>query len=415
MAQQETLVEKHIFRENHPFYAELDHLTFLSKNLYNATLYTVRQHFFSVGNYLGYYQVNKDFTHSNQPDYRALPAKVAKQIQLLDDKAMKSFFAVHKLWKAGKLKSRPKLPKYLDPKTGRQVVPYEKGAISKKELKDRIVHLSGTNIRIKTNVPPEQVQFARIVPHNGYITVEVGYSRDLPEMKAPAGKVAAVDLGINNLAVVTSNAMEPFIIDGKKLKYINCRYNREIALRRSQLAHINGMKTSRRIKNSTLKRNNRVADYLHKASTMLANQLDSAGIDTLVIGYNKGWKQDVSLDKSTNQKFVCIPFSQFISDLEYKCRQRGIRVIQNEESYTSKCSFFDDEEITKHEEYCGRRIKRGLFRTKDGRTVNADLNGSLNIMKKALSKASEWSSELYRQCVERNIGTFPRRYRVVLS
>lgn len=102
-------------------------------------------------------------------------------------------------------------------------------------------------------------------------------------------------------------------------------------------------------------------------------------------------------------------------NLEYKCRQRGIRVIKNEESYTSKCSFFDDEEITKHEEYCGKRVKRGLFRTKDGRMVNADLNGSLNIMKKALSEVSEWNSELFRQCVEQNSAPSITRYRIALS
>ena len=415
MVQQEILVEKHIFRENHPFYEEMDNLTYLSKNLYNSTLYAIRQHFFSTGEYLSYNQVNKEFTHSDQSDYRAVPAKVAKQIQKLDDKAMKSFFGLLEVYKAGKLKDRPKLPGYLDSKTGRQVVPYEKGAISRKELKNGIVRLSGTDIRIKTKVPAEQVQFARIVPHNGYITVEIGYRRDLPELKESAGRIAALDLGINNLAVVSSDVMEPFIIDGKKLKYINNRYNREIALRKSQLAHINGMKTSRRIRNSTLKRNNRITDYLHKASTMLANQLDSAGIDTLVIGYNKGWKQDVNTGRVNNQKFVNIPFSQFVSNLEYKCRQRGIRVIKNEESYTSKCSFFDDEEITKHEEYCGKRVKRGLFRTKDGRMVNADLNGSLNIMKKALSEVSEWNSELFRQCVEQNSAASITRYRIALS
>lgn len=316
MVQQEILVEKHIFRENHPFYEEMDNLTYLSKNLYNSTLYAIRQHFFSTGEYLSYNQVNKEFTHSDQSDYRALPAKVAKQIQMLDDNAMKSFFGLLEVYKAGKLKDRPKLPGYLDSKTGRQVVPYEKGTISRKELKNGIVRLSGTDIRIKTKVPAEQVQFARIVPHNGYITVEIGYRRDLPELKESAGRIAALDLGINNLAVVSSDVMEPFIIDGKKLKYINNRYNREIALRKSQLAHINGMKTSRRIRNSTLKRNNRITDYLHKASTMLANQLDSAGIDTLVIGYNKGWKQDVNTGRVNNQKFVNIPFSQFVSNLE---------------------------------------------------------------------------------------------------
>lgn len=154
---------------------------------------------------------------------------------------------------------------------------------------------------------------------------------------------------------------------------------------------------------------------MHKASAMLVNQLDSSGIDTLVIGYTKGWKQDTDMGKVNNQKFVNIPFNRFISDLEYKCRQKGIRVILHEESYTSKCSFFDDEEITKHETYCRKRVARGLFKTKEDKLINADLNGSLNIMKKALSSVDEWNPELWKQCVMQNLNSAVERRKVILS
>ncbi len=416
MTEQETLVEKHIFRENHPLYAELDHLTFLSKNLYNATLYTVRQHFFSTGKYLSYHKVNKIFTHSDNPDYRALPAKVAKHTQMLVGDAMSSFFEVNRLFKAGSLKDRPNLPRYLDSVKGRQVVHYEKGAISRKELKNGIVHLSGTGIQVRTKVPAHLVQFARIVPKNRYITVEVGYKRDLPELRESGGRYAAVDLGLNNLMMVSSNVMDPFIIDGRKVKHINNRYNREISKRQMQLAHYNGKKTSRRVKEITLRRNNRVSDFMHKGSSMLVNHLVSNSIDTLVIGYNQSWKQDVNMGKAGNQRFVQVPFGQLISDLKYKCRQHGIRVLVHEEAYTSKCSFFDDEKIEKHEDgYYGKRVKRGLFKTGEGKYVNADLNGSLNIMKKTLTEVGEWTSSLWWQCVLKNARPAVVRYKVALS
>ncbi len=415
MSEQEILVEKHIFRKGHPQYAEMDRITFLSKNLYNSTLYAIRQNYFSNGVWLNYNVVNADFTHSRNPDYTALPTKVSKHTQMLVCQAITSYLGLLKKYKTGELKNKPHLPRYLDSKEGRQVTHYEKGTISRKELKNGIVKLSGTNIRIRTKIPAEQVQFARIVPCSGYITVEIGYKRELCKMKEPKGRYASIDLGIDNLAVVSSNVMDPYIIDGKKLKHINNRYNRELAKRKSQLAYINDRKTSHRIRNTTLKRSNRITDYMHKASAMLVNQLDSSGIDTLVIGYTKGWKQDTDMGKVNNQKFVNIPFNRFISDLEYKCRQKGIRVILHEESYTSKCSFFDDEEITKHETYCRKRVARGLFKTKEDKLINADLNGSLNIMKKALSSVDEWNPELWKQCVMQNLNSAVERRKVILS
>lgn len=117
------------------------------------------------------------------------------------------------------------------------------------------------------------------------------------------------------------------------------------------------------------------------------NQLVSNNINTLVIGNNKEWKQDINIGKRNNQNFVQIPHGRFIDMLEYKCKLLGINVILQEESYTSKCSFLDSEKICKHEEYLGRRIKRGLFRSGNGVLINADVNGSYNIMRKAIPNA----------------------------
>lgn len=132
----------------------------------------------------------------------------------------------------------------------------------------------------------------------------------------------------------------------------------------------------------TLKRNNKVKDYLHKASKAVVNHLASNRINTLIVGKNDGWKQDTNLGRRNNQNFVQIPFNVFISMLSYKCKLKGISLILQEESYTSKCSFFDGEEICKHDVYMGRRIHRGLFKTANGECVNADVNGSLNILRK---------------------------------
>ena len=142
-----------------------------------------------------------------------------------------------------------------------------------------------------------------------------------------------------------------------------------------------------------------MTNLLHEITTQLVNQLDSYNIDTVIFGHNVGQKQDINLGKVTNQSFVQIPFTQLIKQLQYKCELRGIRFIEIEESYTSKCSFLDEEEIKKHSNYQGQRLKRGLFQTSTGKLINADVNGSLNIGRKYLTKTSMYTRELHADLV----------------
>jgi len=393
-----TLVERHAFKPSDREYAELDTLCFLSKNLYNATLYAMRQHFFSTGEYLGYNRVNADFTHDDQPDYRALPAKVSKLTQKLVDRSFKSFFALLGAKRAGKLDEGfvVRIPKYLDPVKGRQVVEYTRQALSFVEA--GLIRLSGTGIKIPTD--RERVKFVRVVPkENKVIVVEVGYERPV-EYKG-IGNTAALDLGINNLATVSSDGFTPFIVNGKPLKAINQFYNKHLAeLKSRQDSSGSKRKSTNRIHGLTRKRNAKVDDYLHKASREVTNHLASNNVNTLVIGYNKGWKQDVSLGRVTNQKFVQIPFLRFIQMLTYKCALSGIMVVTRDESYTSKCSFLDDEAIGRHEGYQGRRVKRGLFKASYGKTINADVNAAFNILKLYLQEKVAWNLEKFKNCVE---------------
>ena len=384
------MVERVIIKKSNKQYKELDNLCFLSKNLYNATLYRVRQHFFESGKYLNYNAVNKEFTLTNNVDYRALPAKVSKMTQMLVDKSFKSFFTKKE---NGYMKVRP--PKYLK-KDGRQIVQYTKQALSFKEI--GYVKLSKTNTKIKTYINKDDIQFVRLTPFKKHIVIEIGYNARVTT-KELKGRYASIDLGVNNLATVTSNVTKPFIVNGKPLKSINQYYNKELAKEKSKLSKI-GLKNSKRVDRLNLKRNNKVSDYMHKASRYVVNQLVSQDIDTVVVGYNKGWKQDTNMSKVSNQKFVNIPFLKFIRMLQYKCAMCGIRIVINEESYTSKCSFLDDEDVKKHKTYVGKRVKRGLFKTSNGLILNADVNGSYNILKKYLLKEEVWDGKLFSDCIE---------------
>ena len=389
------LVEKHIIKPSHQYYDELDHLCFLSKNLYNATLYTVRQYYFEHKQFLNFQAVNKMYVSGNHPDYRALPAKVAKYTQMLVDQNFKSFFALLKLKAQGKYDKPIKIPSYLK-KTGKQIIIYEKGAISFK--KKGFVQLSKTNIKIKTSLTKETVQFVRFVPRNHYIAIEIGYHVNEPELKSN-NNVLAIDIGVNNIASFVTTDGDKCLINGRQLKYINHNYNKAVADAKSKLKITHNQNSSKYISQIINKRNNRINDYLHKITTYIVNHAVSKDIGTIVVGYNKEWKQDTNMGKVNNQNFVHIPFYRLINMLEYKCRLKGIKFQTIVESYTSKCSFVDNEEIKKHTSYFGKRITREWFKTKNGLIVNADINGAYNILKKYMQKNATWNELLSQTLV----------------
>ncbi len=391
------LVEKHIIKPKHKYYDELDNLCWLSKNLYNSTLYNVRQYYFENKKLLKYQVINKIYVDTNNEDYRALPSKVAKHTQMLVEHNFKSFFELLKLKAKGKYNKPVKIPKYLNKKTGRQVVHYEKGAISFKE--QGYIKLSKTNIKIKTNLTKDKVQFVRLVPKNNHIIIEIGYNVIEKEI-IQNNNILAIDIGVNNIASCVTTNGEKFLINGKPLKYINHNYNKRITDIQSKLKLTHNKNKSRYKSNITNKRNNRINDYLHKIATYIVNQAVSNHIGTIVVGYNKEWKQDTNIGSINNQNFVNIPFYKFISMLDYKCKLKGIIFKTITEEYTSKCSFVDDEEIAKHTTYAGRRINRELFKTKKGIIINADVNGAYNILKKYMKENATWNERISQTLVK---------------
>jgi len=231
---------------------------------------------------------------------------------------------------------------------------------------------------------PQQV---RIVPHATHYTVEVVYERARTPADVDPSLVAGVDLGVDNLAAVASNqpGFTPFLVNGRPLKSLNQWYNKRRAALQSVLP--NGGFTSRRLDILTDKRQRQIDHYLHVASRQIISVLVLHRIGTLIIGKNVGWKQKVNLGRRNNQTFVFVPHARFIEMLTYKAQLVGITVIVTEESYTSKCSFLDDEPLSHHDQYVGKRVKRGLFVTATGHRINADVNGAYNILAKVVPDA----------------------------
>ena len=379
------LAERHIIKKDNTLFKEMDNLCFLSKNLYNAGLYMIRQHFFKTKKMLNYSQVQTLMVNENNVDFRALPAKVSQQTLKVLEKNFKGFFEALKSYSKNpsKFKARPKPPKYLE-KNGRFSVFYTDQAIYKSFLKKGIVKLSKSEVMFKPkNLNVRQV---RLIHRDNYIVIELLYEQHDIDLKPDNGRYCSMDLGLNNLVTMGSNVLKPIIISGKPLKSINHFYNKHLAKLKSNAELKHNIKTNKRIKRLHSKRYNKVQDYLHKTSRLIVNHLVSNNINTLVIGNNKNWKQDINIGSKNNQNFVQIPHTRFIQMISYKCKLQGINVIVTEESYTSKCSFMDSEQIKKHSDYKGKRIKRGLFKTATKKLINADLNGSLNILRKVIGE-----------------------------
>lgn len=391
------LVEKQIIKSSNPLYKELDNLCFLSKNLYNVTLYTIRQHYFDTNKYKSYFSIVSDFTKENQVDFRALPAKVSRYTIRLVDQNMKSFFALLKKKQANQYTNPVHLPKYLDKTKGRQVVRYNKQSLSFK--KDGFVKLSKSDIEFQTKVPKNEIQYLELVPCVNYVKVLIGYYKTKAKLETKQKKIASIDIGQNNLMTVTSNVFHPVIYNGKPIKSVNQFYNKIRAKEQSELKKVNNVNWSQKLGRLSLWRENQINNYFHKVTTHFVNYCIVNNIDTVIIGRNIGWKDSINLGKRANQNFVTIPFVRLYDLLKYKLELNGINYIETEESHTSKCSFIDKEKICHHESYVGRRIKRGLFMSKDGKKYNADINGSLNILRKYMTKIGAYTDGLHEELV----------------
>nr|WP_246035475.1 transposase [Dictyobacter kobayashii] len=224
--------------------------------------------------------------------------------------------------------------------------------------------------------------------------VEVVYTKAEEQKQVSPSLVAAVDIGVNNLVALTSNktGFVPRLVNGRPIKSVNQRYNKQAAKLRKKMSH--NHHTSRTLERVSAKRTRRIEHYMHTVSRRLIDVLVTEQIATLVIGNNPGWKQESSMSKKQNQHFVQLPHARFIDMLTYKATLVGISVIVQEESYTSKASFLDLDPIPvygktgeKQPVFSGRRIARGLYKAKSGRVFNADVNGSYNILRKALPDA----------------------------
>ncbi len=385
------LVEQHLIRRSDPRFAAIDQAAFASKNLYNQANYQIRQAFLHEGKYLPYVEIFHRLKHHEA--YCALPRKVSNSILIQLHKNWVAFFKANEAYQEdpSRFVGRPKIPGYKDKEKGRNILIYDMQAISKRALKRGMCAPSGLGIEIPTKQTRKSIDQVRIVPRlDGYM-VEVVYQKAEEQLSGDPSLLAALDLGVNTLAAVTSlkQGFKPLLVNGRPLKSVNQYYNKQRAYHQKLLAKTKRF-TSRQLDRMTTKRNRRVNAYLHTASRRIINLLVEEGIGRIVVGKNPLWKQEVEMGRKNNQEFVQIPHARFIEMLTYKAKLVGIQVVVQEESYTSKASFLDRDSIPTYDpkraekpRFSGKRETRGLYRALNGRRIHADINGSYNIARKA--------------------------------
>ena len=403
----------------------LGHLCHLSKNLYNEANYLIRQEKFSTGRWVRYYELWTNL--KNSPNYQGLPAQTAQQTLRIVDACWRAYQIAMEDYTVNPEKyfAMPRFPKYKR-KDGEFILAFSNQQV---KLRNGMLRLTNGIIEVRTRLSKgTKITGARIMPRGVGYNLEITYDKEVkekrvqekertiegemandPKEQARPCRALGIDPGLNNLLTTVNNiGVPPIAFKGGPVKSINQFYNKRRAELRSQYAR-QGIETGPKMQKLSLKRNRKINCFFHLVSYLVILYCKMWDIDTIVLGRNKLWKQEINLGKRTNQNFVNIPFYKLYQMIKYKAEEAGIRVIEIDEAYTSMCSFLDWESIEHLEVYMGKRISRGLFRSAKGILINADVNGAYNHMRNAIPESMEKLKEMVMADGIEAVGIHPVR------
>ena len=385
------LTEKEIIYSTDERFDLIKELCHLSKNLYNASLYDVRQYYFETKSYRTWQSQCPIFTKTKNTDYYALQSHVASEVIKQVGRQFIGFFR-------NKSNKKKRIPKYKD-KNGYNVITFNNLTISKqiefdedKQLYTYTLCKKSYNLKVQST--KSNIKMAKFVydEANNLIKCFKIYEVEQPKLKKDNSRYFSIDPGLNNIVSIYNNiGIRPLLYNGRPIKSINQYYNKTTAKLNSELPA--NIKSSKRLKQLSLKRANKIDYEMHKISTHIINEAVKNNISKIIIGNNVGWKNEINIGRKNNQNFVNVPHTKLFNQLLYKGLLNGIEVIFTEESYTSKARFFDKDELpiygqNDNHKFSGRRISRGLYKDSKGNLWNADLNGGGNIMRKISDKAA---------------------------
>ena len=379
-------VEQHIIKKNNVNWLFIDSMCRKSKNLYNYANYIIRQEFIKNNKCINYNELFK--LCKNEDCYLDIGSNTGQATLRMLDKTWKSFFVSIKDWSKSPSKylGKPKLPKYLK-KDGRYVLALDNNKVGIKDnkvyFKWKVFKFMNNTFSTKIPVNAKIIQ-CRFVPRGSHYVMEIIYQIEVPDTTEQSKNIASIDLGVDNFITMVNNiGLKPIVVKGGIIKSINQYYNKKKSALQSELMKVNKQHWSKRLQKLTDDRYEKIKYQMHCISKRVVDYCVMYGIDTLVVGRNKGWKQE----NGGKQNFTYIPYEMFENMLQYKCENNGIKCILTNESYTSGTSFLDNEQPCKENYDKSRRVHRGLFVSNNGTKINADINGAYQIMKKVIPNA----------------------------
>ena len=405
-------VERHVIRKSDANWQACHKLCSLSRKLGNCAVYLLRHRHFEKQPVYSRKGLDDALKLHYVGDYRAMPSAASAQRQgQVIAKQFKGFAkATSEYYKhPDKFRGKPQLPGYKKKyrvfyvgRNGYQIRNHQLMITGGEAIGFSPMHVPCCeNQQFNAKAQEAITGDLRIIPMGNTFIVVLTYrvkkeeEQALENVSLSSNEALLCDLGIDNFAsfVSTKPGVKPFLIKGKVLKSINQKYNKQVAELRSKGHH-------EHIRIKGAKRYWQIHDLMHKSSRLVINFCLVHDLGRIVIGVNKDWKQAVNIGKRNNQNFVMLPHGKFVDMIRYKGREYGIEVTVREESYTSKASAMDLDEIPDFDPkerkpkpvFSGKRIKRGLYRSKEGLLINADINAAANIGRKELG--DEWLKTL---------------------
>ncbi|AUB34320.1 Transposase [Nostoc flagelliforme CCNUN1] len=384
--------------------ALLEYLCEQSGKLYNTGIYLARQTFFKTNKLLtGKFDLAFEPLIAKSMLAQSLPSKPMQQTLMSVTEAFKSFKEVRNLYLKGEFNFRPKAPGYLKGSKLFKVAYPNSGGQKPTLINGQLRFSLGLTVRrwfgvsefflpMPSNIDYSRVKEFTILPKNGAFYLEMSYKVEKQKHDLDINQALSIDLGTaDNLAACVDTLGNSLLIDARAMKAMNQLWNKKVSTRKECKPEAYWDNWLDRV---TRKRNHQMRDGINKAAKLIIDHCLKYGIGTLVIGWNEGFKESANMGRVNNQKFVQMPLGKLKDRLKQLCDLHGIRFIETEEAYTSKASYLDGDSLPVYGQKpvgwkaLGKRVERGLYRSANGSIVNADLNGSANILRKVASNLS---------------------------
>lgn len=364
--------------------------------IYDQALYYQRQEFFKGRDTNSKYKIYSykelwDIV-KNDPAYKDSKLDIGPKTYAIRQvvKNWKAYLNANKDFakNPSKYLGKPKIPKYLNKRKKYNIAQIDSSRFRHKNCRENEIYLPNTkyHVQIPDFIKLESVHMISVSKYYDKTKISIVYE-DLNYINNKVDKASAIwiDLGLNNFCTITANDKSfSYVVKGGALKSMNQYYNKKRSKIKSELDKCNkGKHYSNRLMRLDKKRKHKIYNFIHNTANRIIDVCINNGIETIVIGHNKGWKDEIGIGSRNNQNFVQVPFNDLIDTLSYKCEKYvnlGVKVV--EESYTSKCDHLVMEKMCHHDKYLGKRTKRGSFKSSTGKVLNADINGAIGILRK---------------------------------